>query len=560
MTTTLKNSDQKSRRHKSAWIAMGAAALALGPMGAAQASAAFSGADSHVVYQGRTVPFNDQYSPDGKAVKFYWEGTEIHIKFHGSTTFRMNLRVSEDRDGSGNLLVPGFAVPFCYILDGTPLTNSNGSLRQDSILTLGDTQTVATGLSTGTHTLVIRDNGDTASQSWLESIVLDNGAALDQADPLPNRRIEFYGDSTTFASPLSGPNVPGPNDDPNDDQFWTASSYNAYTGQTGRNLNADYRIIGKGGIGVSYGAAGTPMLSVWNRLAFSTAEPLYDLTQWTPDVVVVGLGQNDKSFIGQGGSYDVAYTKFVADYLTQVRNLRTAYPNAVIVCMNTTMTDPTFFVSQDGINGPFTHLQTDSEFATARTNGKLLVHTFTQQGFGFHPKAIQHKLMADSLTQWISNATGWSAAAVSANIANGIYALTPSCATACRLDDSAGGTTNGSNVQIWTNNGLNPQRWYFTRLSDGYYKITSQQATGLCVDVSNSGTTDGTNVQLYADNGTSAQEWLVTDTGSGTYKLSPKCAPGACLDVSNASSAAGTNVQIWTDNGTNAQRWTFTAY
>ncbi|BDI27966.1 hypothetical protein CCAX7_000170 [Capsulimonas corticalis] len=148
---------------------------------------------------------------------------------------------------------------------------------------------------------------------------------------------------------------------------------------------------------------------------------------------------------------------------------------------------------------------------------------------------------------------------VSANIANGVYALTPQCATACRLDDSGGGTTAGSNVQIWTSNGLNPQRWSFARQSDGYYKITCQQGSGLCLDVNGSGTTNGTNVQIYTDNGGNAQRWLVTDTGSGTYKLTPKCAPGMCLDVNAASSTPGANVQIWTDNGSSAQRWTIAA-
>ena len=145
---------------------------------------------------------------------------------------------------------------------------------------------------------------------------------------------------------------------------------------------------------------------------------------------------------------------------------------------------------------------------------------------------------------------------VSASIANGVYTLTPKCATACRLDDAGGGATAGTNVQIYTSNGLNRQKWNLQRQSDGYYKIICQQATSQCLDVSGSGTANGTNVQIYTDNGSNAQRWFITDTGGGTYKLTPKCAPGLCLDVNAGSSASGTNVQIWGNNGSNAQRWT----
>jgi beta-glucanase (GH16 family) len=74
---------------------------------------------------------------------------------------------------------------------------------------------------------------------------------------------------------------------------------------------------------------------------------------------------------------------------------------------------------------------------------------------------------------------------------------------------------------------------------------------GKCVDVAGANSADGTQVQLYTCNGTNAQRWTIgTD---GTIR-----ALGKCLDVSGGSTADGARVQLWTCNGTGAQRWTVT--
>jgi chitodextrinase len=145
----------------------------------------------------------------------------------------------------------------------------------------------------------------------------------------------------------------------------------------------------------------------------------------------------------------------------------------------------------------------------------------------------------------------------STTISNGTYTLTPECAQANRLDVSGGNTTDGTNVQTWTDNGLDPQRWIAEKQTDGSYRLSSKLNTGKVLDVANSGTADGTNVRLWSWNGSNAQKWNITAVGNGYYKLTPLCAPGKCLDVAGGSSAAGANVQIWTDNGSTAQRWKF---
>jgi len=541
---------------------LGICALTLHMERAAQA-VSFSGADSRIVYAGRTVADSWPYSPDGKRVKFYWSGAEIHIKFSGSTSIRMNMRVTEERDGNGNLIVPGTPVSFAYILDGQPLTNTgtgwNPPIRHDNILTLGDTQTVATGLTTGTHTLTIRNDVDSNSVSFLETLILDDGATLQQADPLPPHRIEFYGDSVTIGGSPIQTGVAPAGSDQNDDQYWTGSNWYNYVGQTSRNFNADFRIAAKGGMGVKYGfALPLTLRDCWNKIGPNGNLAVYDTSKWKPDVAVLAIGQNDQFNYPTNIPYSQAYQGFSDAYLAQIRDLRNAYPSAVIICMNTTMTDPGFF------SNVFMAVQNDP---TLGADPKILLKTNPNQNYGSHPHIVQHKQIADNLTQWISSATGWTVIGggggggtlgTADTSLSGSYTLAPACSTGSRLDANAGGTANGTKVQIWAANSTAPQTWNFVKLSNNIYKIQASYATGQVLDVNGSGGS-GTIVQLWADNGSAAQQWAAYKNADGSETLVPQCSTSSALDVSNSGTANGTQVQIYSQNGGNAQKWTLTS-
>ncbi|MBU5445214.1 glycosyl hydrolase [Paenibacillus sp. MSJ-34] len=123
------------------------------------------------------------------------------------------------------------------------------------------------------------------------------------------------------------------------------------------------------------------------------------------------------------------------------------------------------------------------------------------------------------------------------------------------LDVNAAGTANGTNVQIWEDNGSGAQKWRVVSNGDGTYKLVNPNS-GKALDVNNSGTANGTNVQIWNDNGSGAQKWQIVSNGDGTYKLiNPNS--GKALDVSGSGTANGTNVQIWNDNGSGAQKWRF---
>jgi hypothetical protein len=123
------------------------------------------------------------------------------------------------------------------------------------------------------------------------------------------------------------------------------------------------------------------------------------------------------------------------------------------------------------------------------------------------------------------------------------------------LDVYAAGIANGTNVQIYTDNGTGAQKWQPISNSDGSYRFINTNS-GKALDVTSSGTADGTNVQIWTDNGTGAQRWKITANSDGSYTLI-NVNSGKALDVSGAGTADGTNVQIWTSNGTGAQKWKF---
>jgi hypothetical protein len=79
--------------------------------------------------------------------------------------------------------------------------------------------------------------------------------------------------------------------------------------------------------------------------------------------------------------------------------------------------------------------------------------------------------------------------------------------------------------------------------------------SGKVLDVNHSGTTDGTNVQIWDDNGSAAQRWRLQAIDNGhVFKLLNVISRKA-LDVDRSETTNGTNVHIWTDNGTKAQQW-----
>ena len=121
------------------------------------------------------------------------------------------------------------------------------------------------------------------------------------------------------------------------------------------------------------------------------------------------------------------------------------------------------------------------------------------------------------------------------------------------LDVYGAETNNGANIQIWSNNNSDAQKFKLSRGTDGYYRILNPHANK-SVDVNGAGVSNGTNIQLWSNNDTCAQKWAVSK--SGDYYTFRNACSGKALDVNGgAVNVSGTNVQIWDNNNTIAQKW-----
>ena len=138
-------------------------------------------------------------------------------------------------------------------------------------------------------------------------------------------------------------------------------------------------------------------------------------------------------------------------------------------------------------------------------------------------------------------------------IANGTYKLI-NLNSGLALDATGAQTTNGTQLEQWTYNGGNNQRWTVTSLGSSLYEILGVQS-GKCVDVNGGGTANGTKVQLWTYGGGSNQKYYFNSTGGGYYEISPSHATGSCLDVNGASKSAGAIVDLWQWNGGGNQQW-----
>jgi glucosylceramidase len=120
-------------------------------------------------------------------------------------------------------------------------------------------------------------------------------------------------------------------------------------------------------------------------------------------------------------------------------------------------------------------------------------------------------------------------------------------------------TTDGANVQQWTDFSVPAQRWVVSSVGSGYYEIRNVNSNKLLSLSGTNSTLDGANVHQWTDLGTyDHQLWQIVSTGAGTYKIVNKFS-GKVLQVAGGSSALGdgANVNQSTYTGTTNQQWRF---
>ncbi len=259
---------------------------------------------------------------------------------------------------------------------------------------------VADNLSGETHQLLLtkRTEGENGA-TLFRGLVLADAAHLLPAPPRLPHRMEIYGDSITCG--MGNEAADGaPDNNPREE-----NSFLTYGAIAARDLHAELHLISQSGIGVIISWFDFIMPQFYDQLsAVGNNDTHWDFSQWTPDVVVINLFQNDKWLIDQKKRITPPPTdeERIKAYSEFVKTIRGKYPQAWIICALGSMdaTEPgskwpgyiTAAVEQMRQENPRDHIDT-------------LFFEFT--GYGAHPRVRHHRANAVKLTAFIREKMGW---------------------------------------------------------------------------------------------------------------------------------------------------------
>lgn len=334
------------------------------------------GADNkQYLYTGR-VDFTDK-----KAPSISWAGSSIKANFTG-TSLAITL---SDQLGKNyfNVMVDG-ETQHPYVLEA----------KQGE-----QTYVISTALKPGNHSVEIykRTEGEEGATAF-KGLVLDRDAKLLPPPARPTRRMEIYGDSISSGMGNEGP------DNGMDHLLTEKNNYWAYGAITARNLNAELHTISQSGIGIMISWFPFIMPQFYDQLsAVGDNNSKWDFAQWTPDLVLINLFQNDAWLVDREKKLQPIPTdaQRVQAYIDFVRSIRAKYPDAQIICALGSM-DATATPKWPG------YITSAVERMRKENNDKKLDTIFFEYtGYGQHPRIAQHKANAEKLTMVIKNKMSW---------------------------------------------------------------------------------------------------------------------------------------------------------
>lgn len=314
--------------------------------------------------------------------RFTFPGTQINACFTGTS---LKLWV---KPKSGYFMAQiDQAAPFKVAVMG----------ERDSVITL------ATALPQGSHQLRLMYvvEGYELKPDF-RGLILDEGARLLPPPALPQRTIEFIGNSITCGYGNESVMAPDPF------EYETENHYLTYAQLTCRALDAYAHVVARSGIGVyrSYGGPkeGTPdnvMTTEYEYTNLYDHSERWDFNRFQPQLVCINLGTNDLST----NNYDTTLLK--AAYQRFLKQVRSHNPKAKIV-----------FLCGSMLNGKELDIARNilnevTEEAHKKGDKEVYRFDFTPQrgdlGFGasWHPSLKQHEKMAAELTTYLRKLMKW---------------------------------------------------------------------------------------------------------------------------------------------------------
>ena len=326
-------------------------------------------------YQGRII-YNDS------AVVFSWPGNSVTVWFEGTGI----SAIIQDADAANY---------YNIIIDD----NNISKIHTDTVKQI---YSLASGLSDEKHKVELfkRTEWD-KGKTFFYGFETSNSTVILHPQPVPKRKIEFYGNSITCGYGME--DYSG-----NDSGIgFFENNYLSYSAITARYFNAQYSCISKSGIGIMVSWFPLIMPEMFDRLDPTDPDSKWDFTKYTPDIVVINLFQNDSWIVNLPNNEQFKFrfgTKapdenfIVKSYKDFVASIRNKYPKANIICTLGNMD-----ATKEGSPWPgYVQKAVDQ-----LKDSKIYTLFFKYKNTGGHPKVNEQKAMAESLIKFIEDKIGW---------------------------------------------------------------------------------------------------------------------------------------------------------
>ena len=122
------------------------------------------------------------------------------------------------------------------------------------------------------------------------------------------------------------------------------------------------------------------------------------------------------------------------------------------------------------------------------------------------------------------------------------------------LDVSGGSVYSGANVQLYSLNKTDAQKWLVSHDSKGYVSFKNVNS-GMYLTAT--GSSNGANVNQQSPSNGYNQKWIIAFDSSQNIKLVSGLNSTLVIDVSGGKISNGSNIQLYTSNNSAAQKWVF---
>ena len=323
--------------------------------------------DKHLEYMGRV-------KIDDSAAVIYWSGSSVTMNFIGST---VKVRLRDERGDNY----------FYSIVDDKTIT----TIHPD---TIAKEYFLATNLSKGKHKIqLFKLTECSQGKTWFYGFDISGKATL-LAPPVHRKKIEFYGNSIT-----AGYSVDDSKGDSRAPEYF--NNYYTYAAITARHYDAAYYNISKSGIGLMVSWFPIIMPELYDRVYADDSIQRWDFMQFTPNIVVVDLLQNDSwlvnkpdhpQFKARFGTTPPDEKQILKAYKNFISTIRSKYPNAQIVCTLGSMD-----ATKEGSVWP----GYVNKAVAALNDKKIYTYYFPYINTKTHPKRKDHEAMARGLIGFI---------------------------------------------------------------------------------------------------------------------------------------------------------------